>query len=176
MRTSWALLAGLVVVLLSSTLAVAQSEKSQQSEPSGTQEKSDDTLWSDAATLPIGSARLVEYAGTESSRNRFWLDLASVTAAGQSIVRFSTVIESDSGVRNVRHEAIRCASKERKLLAIGRADGSWSVTANPSWSLIGDGSATNQGHTTLFRAFCFGGATVNSDKIRERLEGKIRAY
>ena len=162
--SSASLVAGLVMALLVNTAAVAQPEKS------------DDVSWLDAAAAPLEAARLVEYFGNESTGNRYWFDLASATAAGQSIVRFSSVIESAAGVRNLRHEAIRCASKERKLLAIGRNDGSWSPTSNPAWIMIGDGPASNQGHTILFRALCFGGATANPEKIRERLEGKIRAY
>lgn len=111
---------------------------------------------------------LVEYYTTSSTRNRYLLDLASVAAADAESVRFTVVIESSSGVRNVRHEALRCSSMERRLLAIARPDGSWSVTTNSRWQPLGQ-SDNHLGYDELQKAFCFGGVQSDRAVVEQRI-------
>ena len=85
------------------------------------------------------------------------------------VAMFSTLVVSESGVRNLRHEAFRCASSERRLLGIGRNDGTWSITSGAPWQPIRLGSHTNLGYPELFRALCFGGANVDPKQVAEKI-------
>lgn len=130
----------------------------------------------DPAPRQPAADNLLQYFSVPTTRNRYLLDLASLAAGeGESeSIRFSTVVESESGVRNVRHEAFHCTRSERKLLAIGRADGSWSVLANSAWQPIRVGTNTNLGHPELFRALCFGGVHADPKDVRKRITADLK--
>ncbi len=128
----------------------------------------------DPAPKPPTEANQFEYFSLPNSRTRYWLDLASLAVGENETVRFSTLLVSESGVRNVRHEAFRCASSERRLLAIGRSDGSWSVTPDAPWQPIRLGNNTNLGYPELFRALCFGGANADAQKVSEKLRSGLK--
>lgn len=118
-------------------------------------------------------ADVIEYFSTPASRNRYLLDLGSLSLGEQDSVRFSILIESSSGVRNVRHEAIRCGTLDRRILAIARADGSWSPTPNSPWQPVGRGD-TNLGYHDLQKALCFGGPQAKRDVVSRRIETGLR--
>jgi CNP1-like family len=128
----------------------------------------------DPPPKPPATADQIEYFTVPDSRNRYWLDLASLAVGENQTIRFSTVLVSESGVRNVRHEAFKCASSERRLLAIGRTDGSWSVTPEAPWQPIRLGNNTNLGYPELFRALCFGGANADANKVSEKLRTGLK--
>ena len=73
-------------------------------------------------------------AAGESSADRresaigqsLFVDEASVHYGSDDVIRYTMVIVSPSGARNVTFEGMRCETGERRLYAFGRADGSWS--------------------------------------------------
>lgn len=67
---------------------------------------------------------------------RFFVDPASVAVVHDGIVRFSLVIRGDGAASNVSYEGIRCKTRERKVYAYGRADGTWLPARNPTWAKI----------------------------------------
>lgn len=92
--------------------------------------------------------------------NRHLLDLASISIGVDGVVRYVLVVETPGGARNVSFEGIRCATRERRIYALGRRDGSWSKSRNADWEGIRDISAYRQ-HAELFREyFCPGGLMV----------------
>jgi hypothetical protein len=70
---------------------------------------------------------LLRYTAGPGSSMTFAIDAKSVSVGDDQIVRFSSVITSNSGVANISYEGIRCKTAERKLYATGRPDGSWNT-------------------------------------------------
>lgn len=75
---------------------------------------------------------------------RFFVDPASLAVGKDGIVRFTIVVRGDGTASNVSYEAIRCKTRERKVYAYGRADGSWQAARDPTWAKIG--GAAIEGH------------------------------
>lgn len=97
------------------------------------------------------------------------IDPDSLVLEGQKAFRFTLVVTSQAGVRNVSHEAIRCDEPERRLLAIGRADGSWSILRASGWQPIRFDDSLHTAHADLFRRLCAGGslaARTQADLLR----------
>ncbi len=83
---------------------------------------------------------------------RFFVDPASIAVVHDGIVRFSVVIRGDGAASNVSYEGIRCKTRERKVYAYGRADGTWHATRNPTWTKIG-GLASDGHRFVLYENF-----------------------
>jgi len=90
------------------------------------------------------------------------IDPGSLAVEGPKAFRFTLVVTSQAGVRNVSHEAIRCDEAERRLLAIGRTDGSWSILRNGGWQPIRFDDSLHTAHADLFRQLCAGGSLAAS--------------
>jgi len=84
------------------------------------------------------------------------IDPDSLAVEGTKAFRFTLVVTSQAGVRNVSHEAIRCDVPERRLLAIGRADGSWSIMRGGNWQPIRFDNSLQTAQADMFRQLCAG--------------------
>ncbi len=82
---------------------------------------------------------------------KFFVDPASVSVGTDGIVRYTLVARGDGAAMNVSFEGIRCRTREHKVFAYGRADGSWYQPRDPQWTGI---SANAAGPTfTLYQDF-----------------------
>jgi hypothetical protein len=86
---------------------------------------------------------LLEFDPGRPATLRFYIDPASLSVGTDAIVRFTVVVRGEGSASNVSYEAIRCKTRERKVYAYGRADGTWSEVRAPQWTplsgLITDG-------------------------------------
>lgn len=91
-----------------------------------------------AAQLPPAPriANLVPFTVSSATRNRFFIDAASISVGEDKVVRYTVVVEAAGGARNVSFEGLRCATAERRLYGYGQADGSWSKARNAGWEPI----------------------------------------
>lgn len=133
----------------------------------------EETPWTEAEVkLPPFPAQedLWPFVGSTTSGNRFLLDSRSLTVASDGVVRYTLVIISPSGARNVSHEGIRCATAERRLYALGRPDNTWSRARSDQWARINENSL-NRHHAALYgEYFCPPGAAPrDADEIRQAL-------
>lgn len=105
-----------------------------------------------AAWLKFSVRRFTEHTAA--------LDPASISIGGDGITRYSLMIRSSKGADNVSFEGIRCATKEWKMYATGRANGSWSRVPAPVWRPVGQ-TGLNAVRLTLYEEFVCGrdGAT-----------------
>lgn len=104
---------------------------------------------------------LVPIFVSATTDNRFMVDSASLSVGADGVVRYTLVVQSASGARNVSYEGIRCESAERRFYAFGRADGRWSKARANQWVRI-QGSTLNRQHAALFSEyFCVGGSPVH---------------
>jgi hypothetical protein len=79
---------------------------------------------------------LVSFVVSPASRHQYFIDVASVSVGGDGVVRYTVVIESAGGAKNVSFEGVRCGSGERRLYAYGHPDSTWSKARNAGWEGI----------------------------------------
>jgi hypothetical protein len=65
-----------------------------------------------AAQLPPypQTENLLEFNVSSATRNRHYVDAASISVGSDKVVRYTVVIESAGGARNVSFEGMRCAT------------------------------------------------------------------
>ena len=118
-------------------------------------------------------AQLLPFYVSPTSTLDFAVDANSVSVSSDGIVRFTLVIASATGARNVSYEGIRCSSNERKLYATGRADGTWVPARRDMWQPITDVGANRQ-HAALARDYFCDSVTIagKAENIVDRLRKK----
>jgi len=96
----------------------------------------------------------IPFETTAVTRNRFFIDRASLLITEDRTIRYALVIESPSGVRNVSYEGMRCSTAEVKTYAWGTSEGKWYAAKQPQWQQIRVDRVNGQ-HVTLYeRYFC----------------------
>jgi hypothetical protein len=74
-------------------------------------------------------------AGSATS-HKFYVDTASISVGEDGVVRYTTVVKTSGGATNVSFEGMRCSTREQKLYALGRGDGSWVRSRDSKWKRI----------------------------------------
>lgn len=132
----------------------------------------DDKPWAEVEmALPKApqDANLLPIDVNVLSDNRFFVDELSVAYGSDDVIRYTMVVLSSSGARNVSYEGMRCETGERRLYAFGRADGSWSKARSSAWVRI-EGGKLNRQHAALFRDyFCTAGGSVSDTEGAKRV-------
>ena len=70
------------------------------------------------------------------SGNKYFVDTTSIKIGEDGVIRFSLVIKSSAGALNVSYEGIRCATRERKVYALGRNDKTWTQPRVSEWQKL----------------------------------------
>ncbi len=87
-----------------------------------------------------------------ASSNQFLVDGNSLNLGADGVMRYTMVIRSSSGALNVTYEGLRCETREKKLYALGRKDGTWGAARSSKWIAVSEsGSRTYQ--TALMNDF-----------------------
>lgn len=95
-----------------------------------------------------------QFVVSASTDNEFFIDPKSVSVAEDETVRYTLIVKSSAGVLNVSFEGIRCATREKKLYAFGRADGTWSRNKYAKWTPIQYKDRNRQHHMLFDDFFC----------------------
>ena len=122
-----------------------------------------DKPWAEvAAQLPPypREENLVPFNVSSATRNRHFVDAASISVGADNVVRYTVVIEAAGGAKNVSFEGMRCDSGERRLYAYGHPDGSWSKARNAGWEPIKLRSLLSYQKALFEDYFCRDGLTV----------------
>lgn len=99
-------------------------------------------------------ASLLPFYVSAATENQFFVDGATLSVGSDGVVRYVLLILSPQGGRNVTFEGMRCETRERRIYASGRLDGSWSKARKNEWVRIQDVYA-NRHHAALFlEYFC----------------------
>lgn len=94
--------------------------------------------------------------------NQFAIEAASLSVGEDGVVRYALRVQTAGGARNISFEGIRCETREWRLYATGRLDGSWSPSRVRDWRRIVD-VPQNRQHAALFSDyFCPGGLIVRN--------------
>ena len=87
-----------------------------------------------------------------ASSNQFLIDGKSLSLGADGVMRYTMVIRSSGGALNVTYEGLRCETREKKLYALGRKDGTWGAARSSKWIAVSEsGSRTYQ--TALINDF-----------------------
>ncbi|MBI3042826.1 MAG: CNP1-like family protein [Betaproteobacteria bacterium] len=114
------------------------------------------------------TASLVAFDAGGASPHRFFVDARSLSIGDDGVVRYTLVIKTAGGATNVTFEGIRCDTRQQKVYALGRADGSWARARNPEWRRI-EYHDVNRHHITLYADyFCVDGEPMRS--VKEALQ------
>lgn len=139
-------LAGLLWLMGS---AVAESERLLLDEPDADSayQGAERSWQEEAVTLPPlpETDDLIAFKVDEPvKRFRYYIDAASLSLGGDEVLRFSLVIESRKGARNVSYEGLRCSAKQYKVYAYGDGRGQFHAVRRPAWQRINDTSPYRQ--------------------------------
>lgn len=105
---------------------------------------------------------LLPFYVSATTENRFFVDSQSLTVGTDGVVRYVLVVLAGQGARNVTFEGMRCETRESRVYAVGRSDGSWSAARRNEWARVSEAAANRQ-HAALFQEyFCPGGVIINS--------------
>lgn len=97
---------------------------------------------------PPRDENLLAFEASGASPHRFFIDGRSVSAGEDGVVRYTLVIRTAGGARNVSFEGIRCETREQKTYAVGQAAG-WTRARNPAWRRI-EAREVNNHHLVLY--------------------------
>jgi len=130
-------------------------------------------VWQEAEiVLPVLPApgSMKPFFVSAAASNKFLVDPASLSVGSDGVVRYVLLVETPGGARNMTYEGVRCLTREKRIYASGRRDGSWSLSRNEAWEKIRD-IAPNRQHAALFLDyFCPGGVIArNPDEVRDAL-------
>lgn len=138
----------------------------------GRESNFEEKAWTEAAfELPPApeAKHLIPIDVSSLTDNKFAIDEQSVVVGSDEVIRYTLVVTSSGGARNVSYEGIRCSTAERRLYAFGRADGSWSKARSSQWVRIAENNL-NRHHAALFRDyFCTTGGTVFDTESARRV-------
>ncbi|HRL77231.1 MAG TPA: CNP1-like family protein [Candidatus Accumulibacter phosphatis] len=95
---------------------------------------------------------LIPFTVSATTNNQFLIDSSSLSVGSDAVVRYTLVIVSPAGARNVSYEGMKCATGERRLYALGRADETWARARNDQWKRISN-STLNRHHAALFSEY-----------------------
>ena len=117
---------------------------------------------------------LIEFDVSSATRNRYWVDTASINVGKDKVVRYTVVIGAAGGANNVSFEGMRCATGERRLYAYGQPDGTWSKARSARWEAIKFRSLLSY-HTALYEDhFCPDGIVRDRAEIARSLRRAAR--
>jgi hypothetical protein len=107
---------------------------------------------------------LVQVPAGNPGSHRFFVDATSVSSGEDGVMRYTIVAKTTGGATNVSFEGMRCQTRERKLYATGRSDGTWMRARDPKWQLVEMRDVTPH-HYVLYRQyFCAGRSVLPSPK------------
>jgi len=125
--------------------------------------------------MPAGpkAENLIPFYVSAATDHKFYIDASSLSVGADGVVRYIMVIQTSGGARNVSFEGMRCQTRERRVYAFGRSDGSWSKSRSNQWDTVRQ-LDVNRHHAALFlEHFCPGGVIVA--KVEEALRSLRQA-
>jgi len=96
--------------------------------------------WEESATsLPARpqADHLMPFKVFETPDYKYYLDSSSLNiSGGDNVVRYTVVVETPSGIKNVFYEGIRCDTQEYKMYATALWGADLSPLTEPPWSPV----------------------------------------
>jgi len=159
----------LALVWLAGPSALAQPVNPDPSRPrtdwgQGFEEDYEKKAWQEIAVqlpLPPKKENLQSFYVSAATEHRFFVDLESISSSSDGVVRYTLVIETSGGAKNISFEGIRCQTREWRQYAFGRSDGSWSKSRKDAWQKLQE-EDRNRHRAALFVDYFCPGGVINS--------------
>lgn len=101
---------------------------------------------------------------------QYKMDLKSLRVDADGVTRYTMVIESPSGARNVIYEGIRCITNEYKTYAYGTASSEFQKNSTARWKRANDRGGINYQADLAENFLCDPeGSNIRADIVKERL-------
>ena len=84
----------------------------------------------------------------------FYVDAKSLSVGADGVVRYTVIAKSSDGALNISFEGMRCAEREYRIYAFGKADSTWSEARNSKWEAIRAGPRNAQRAVLFSDFFC----------------------
>jgi hypothetical protein len=107
-----------------------------------------------------------------ATKNRFFIDVQNLHIGSDGVVRYTLMIVSPSGIKNITHEGMHCQNREKRTYFMGRAhEKTWSPTRGSQWTRIRN-ETINRHHAALFQDFfCPNGLiAADAESVRRAIE------
>jgi hypothetical protein len=115
---------------------------------------------------------LIEFYVSAVATNNYFIDASTLAVGADGVVRYTLVVETSGGARNISFEGIHCKERNWKHYATGRSDGTWvkSRASRIDWRPI-ENKPVNRHHAALSRdLFCpLGNPIFTADEGRNAL-------
>lgn len=124
--------------------------------------------------LPGKVDKLIELnVSTAGLPYRVYIDPLSLHVGDDRVVRYTVVMVSGNGVRNITYEGLHCGERTFRRMAYG-GDGEWHTINNPAWQRI-SGGGINQYRKLLYDVyFCdVANRYQNADELARKLRSGI---
>jgi len=128
---------GISVIALATSLAF--SAAADQRNPDDEKETPrDEDDWSEIKNIsfpPVPKARDLIRVDSESlgTRYEYFIDGSSILLGTDEVIRYTVVLQSDTGVRNVYFEGIRCETMEARTYAYATRQSGFKPLASSRW-------------------------------------------
>lgn len=133
-RFTSVLLAGIMCLLTAMPAAVSAFDDDATGWAPAYSEQED--VWQEQAVelpaYPVEDNLLEVDAGAEGLQYTVYLDKASLVKSDDGVVRYTVVLVSSTGVRNVTHEGLHCGERTFRRYAYGIND-QWQPLADSPW-------------------------------------------
>ncbi|BBP01569.1 CNP1-like family protein [Sulfuriferula nivalis] len=119
--------------------------------------------WEESQTkLPAApkDENLVPFYVSGIAGNQYAIDKTTLDVGKDGVVRYVLVIKAQGGAKNVSFEGIRCETREQKIYATGRDDGSWVPVVDSHWRGISGRSLLSYHRALADEYFCPQGVIV----------------
>jgi len=93
------------------------------------------------------------------TKQTFAIDAKSLSVDKDEVVRYTIIGTSAGGAKNISYEGIRCSTFEKRLYAMGHADGTWAKARDSEWQPIPT-TGTNKQHEDLAINFLCSGTSI----------------
>ncbi len=98
--------------------------------------------------------RLLEVPASQPGYDfRVFIDPDSLSVGGDQVVRYSLVIVSSSGVRNISYEGLHCGKREYRRYAYGSDEAWFPIEASP-WQRVNDSDIDHYRHVLYWDYLC----------------------
>ena len=99
----------------------------------------------------------------------YFIDGSTISIGADEVIRYSLVIISSSGAKNISYEGMRCLTAEKRVYAFGRADKTWAKAKSDRWRPVRGGD--NNHNVELYaNYFCaIGAKTVMTPEDARRV-------
>ncbi|MCC7080688.1 MAG: CNP1-like family protein [Burkholderiales bacterium] len=108
-----------------------------------------------------------------SAPHRYFVDGKTLAVGADGVVRYTLVVRTAGGARNVSYEGIRCKTYEKRIYALGYPQHKWMEAKRSVWEPIQQGRA-NEHQDVLYKDFfCPDRIAASRDAIVSALRADI---